>query len=225
MEFNIKYVGEIVTECRKMRTTRGPGFTTLKVGLKATVRDSEMPYSPWPSMTAACDAAVMPEAMADLKADRIGLTWGYWYRDADDSLSCAFAFHITFEDRGHAKRAEVARLVLKRFQRDQVEATFIRNMMDRVIEGTRLERAREEASRELAWMAAGIVSEARKKAMIDIGYQDQMAILRRTLANHTENEAIDMVSEVCREHGVDEAELKLAVEKALSEPATFIGRY
>jgi hypothetical protein len=30
---------------------------------------------------------------------------------------------------------------------------------------------------------------------------------------------------VCREHGVDEAELKLAVEKALSEPATFIGRY
>lgn len=225
MELNIKYVGEVVSESRKMRTTRGAGFTTLKVGLKATVRDGEMPASPWPSMTAACDAAVMPEAMADLKADRIGLTWGYWYRDANDALSCAFGFHITFEDRGHAKRAEVARQVLKRFQRDQVEATFIRNMMERVIEETRLERARDEAARELAWMAAGIVAEARKKAMTDIGYQDQLASLRRTLANHTENEAIDMVSEVSREHGVDEAELKLAVEKVLAEPAHYIGRY
>lgn len=225
MGINTMYVGEITTESRKMRTTRGSGFTTLKVCVKATVLESEMPSSPWPSMTAACDAATMPEAMADLKADRIGLTWGYWYRDADDALSCAFGFHITFEDRGHAKRAEAARLVLKRFQRDQVEATFIRNMMERVIEETRLEREREEACRELAWMAAGIVEEARRKAMVATHFKDKIASLRRSLANHTENEAVDMVSVVSREHGVDEAELKLAVEKVLAEPSHYIGRY
>lgn len=225
MGINIMYVGEITTESRKMRTTRGSGFTTLKVCVKATVLESEMPSSPWPSMTSACDAAAMPEAMADLKADRIGLTWGYWYRDADDALSCAFGFHITFEDRGHAKRAEAARLVLKRFQRDQVEATFIRNMMERVIEETRLEREREEACRELAWMAAGIVEEARRKAMVATHFKDKIASLRRSLANHTENEAVDMVSVVSREHGVDEAELKLAVEKVLAEPSHYIGRY
>jgi hypothetical protein len=226
MEFNIKYVGEIATESRKMRTTRGAGFTTLKVGLRATVRDSEMPISQaWPSMTAACDAASMPEAMADLNADRIGLTWGYWYRDGNDALTCAFCFHITYEDRGHAKRAEVGRLVLKRLQSQNVEATFVRGMMERVFEETRLERAREEAARELAWMAAGIVDAARREAMNIIGYSDKLATLRRSLACHTENGAIDMVSAVSREHGVDEAELKLAVEKALAEPAHFFGRY
>jgi hypothetical protein len=133
--------------------------------------------------------------------------------------------HVTFEDAGHAKRAEAARVVLKRLKADGVEASFVSTMIETVFEATRAERAREEASRELAWMAAGIVSEARRKAMNDIGYNDKLVALRRTLANHTENEAIDMVSEVSREHGVDEAELKLAVEKALSEPAHFIGRY
>lgn len=220
----VTYIEQIVVESRKMRTTRGPGFTTLKVSLKAALGEEVMP-SPWPSLTSAVENTPLPEEMKALAADSIKLHWGYWYRDEKDKLCCAFSFHITFEDVGHAKRAEVARLVLKRLKADRVEAAFLSTMIETVFEEAKASRAREDAKRELSWMAEGIVRESRRQAKVTMNYDAEAQRLWRTLSNHTENNAIDMVSTISREHGVDEAELKLAVEKALAEPAHYIGRY
>lgn len=223
MNITVEYIDHIGVECRKMRTTRGPGYTTLKVSLKAAVPESEMPPSPWPSLTAACDAAVMPEAMADLKADRLGLTWGYWYTDAKEQVFSAFSFFITFEDRGHAKRAEAARGVLKRLRSAQVEAEYLRQMIVQAVEAAKVARSREEDQRNLAWMASGIYAEALREAKAAIHYDNQLASLRRALSNHTENFAIDMVAAIAREHGADEAALKQAVEAELTKPHYYIG--
>lgn len=224
MSINIDYIDHIAYECRKMRTTRGPGYTTLKVSLKASVPEDEMPTSPWPSMTAACDAAVMPEAMADLKADRIGLTWGYWYNGGQSGVFSGFTFFVTFEDRGHAKRAEAARAVLKRLRSERVEAEFLRQMITQTFEAARAARSREEEQRNLSWMASGIFAESLRLAKEAIHYENQLSALRRALSNHTENFAIDMVADIAREHGVDEAVLKQAVEAELAKPHHYIGR-
>jgi hypothetical protein len=53
-------------------------------------------------------------------------------------------------------------------------------------------------------------------------YDKRAERLRTVLANHTENFAIDFVSVVARERGVDEADLKLAVEELLSRPSYYL---
>ena len=225
MTINIQYIDHIATERRKMRTTRGPGYTTLKVSLKASVPESEMPPAPWPSLTTACESGLMPESITSLNPDRTSLGWGYWYTGEKGEVCTGFTFWITFEDRGHAKRAEAALKALGRSRSAGVEAAFLRSMIEQVFASSMSEREREESKRQLSWMASGIVAEARRKAKQDMRYEEAVTALRNALRNHTENNAIDLVSQVSREHGVDEADLKLAVEAVLAEPPTFIGRY
>jgi hypothetical protein len=224
MNIKVEYIETIGQESRKMRTTRGPGYTSLRSSLKVSVPTEEMPGSPWPSMTEAVEKAVMPDEMKALKADSIDLKWSYWYGSDNETTVAGFSFNIHFEDRGHAKRAEEARKVLKRLRADGVESAFLKALIEKELNEAAKKRAAEDAARQLAWMAAGIVSEASRQARESIKYDEQMAKIRRSLANHRENFAIDLVSQVSREHEVDEAELKLAVEEALLKPAFYMER-
>jgi hypothetical protein len=223
MDINAEYVGELKQEGRKMRTTRGPGYTTLKTVVRLWVPGSST-MSSWPSLTKPLAEAVRPREWEALRADKIEVTWGFWYRGDDDNARCAFGFDVTYEDRGHASRAEEGRKILARLRKDGIETAFVTAVTQGAFESAARSIAAEEAARTLGWMAAGIVSEAGRRAREEMEYDKQVERLRTALANHTENFAIDFVSEVAREHGVDEADLKVAVEELLSRPSYYLAR-
>jgi hypothetical protein len=221
MDINAEYVGEVKQEGRKMRTTRGPGYTTLKTVVRLWVTESST-MSNLPSLTKPLAEADRPREWEALRADKIEVTWGYWYRGDDDNAKCAFGIEVTYEDRGHAARAAEGRKVLARLRKDGIETAFVTALTRDAFEAAAKSHAAEEAARKLGWMAAGIVSEAGRRAREEMDYDKRAERLRTVLANHTENFAIDFVSEVAREHGVDEADLKLAVEELLSRPSYYL---
>jgi hypothetical protein len=223
MEINAEYVGEVTQEGRKMRTTRGPGYTTLKTSVRLRIPASDM-LPRWPSLTEPLSKADRPREWEALHADKINLTWGYWFTDDQGNATCAFGFEVTYEDRGHASRAAAGRKILARLRKDGVETAFVTALTREAFESVSKSLAAEETSKTLSWMAAGIVSEAGRLARVEMDFDKQAERLRTALANHTENFAIDLVSQVSREHGVDEADLKVAVEELLSRPSYYLSR-
>lgn len=221
MTVTAKHIESIDSESRKMRTTRGPGYTTLKATIRISVQgtDEELRYK---SLTEDLETAAHPEEWKGFLADKVELTWGYWFSDENEGMSCYIGLHVSYFDRGHAARAASGRMAM--LLSTEATARFLEGLVEKSLKAAADARRREEAAQKLGWMAAGIVSEAGRLAREQVGYDDKMMSLQRALATCTEKHAADIVSTVSREQEIDEGELKLAVETALSKPAFYIGR-
>jgi len=218
MEFDVAYAGEHTTESRKMRTTLGPGFTTFKQSYKATFGEGT-PGHNFHIEEALNRLEDMPEELKIFGADEVKFT----------CFAPAFVpemyatLHVTYQERGHWKRAELGKKLLARLRKSGADLSFIVRVV--AAEAERYERQLEtqKAADKLSWVSAGIVSEAARRAREEIDYSNKMERLRLECARWTENFAIDMVSQIARERGFDEAELKLAVEASLSKPTFYLG--
>ena len=224
MNIKCEYSGEILTSLRKMRTTRGPGFTELQFPVRVTVTDPA-----WdggmrlPSMEDPFMKAVQPAEWKAFGADLIFVNTTYWYRNAEDQPTFTVGIRVRYEDVGHARRAQngMAQILLNK--KAGVETAFAERVAQQVLDAHIAAQAAEKTAQELSWMASGIVSEARRRGREEMNYDEQAKRLRTALANHTENHAIDLASEVARDHGVDEAALKVAVEELLAKPVWHMG--
>ena len=219
MEFDVAYAGEHTTESRKMRTTLGPGFTTFKQSYKATFGEGT-PGHNFHIEEALNRLEDMPEELKLFGADEVRFT----------CFAPAFVpemyatLHVTYQERGHWKRAELGKKLLARLRWSGADLSFIVKVV--AAEAERYERqvATQKAADKIAWLSAGIVSEAARRAREEIDYSNKMERLRLECARWTENFAVDLVSQISREQGFDEAELKLAVEASLSKPTFYLGR-
>jgi pyridoxine 5'-phosphate synthase PdxJ len=203
-----------------MRTTRGPGFTTIEQTYLITVDDTTV-------RTGFSDALNVKDAWpADLRAvdaDKVEFDTGFWWDNHRNKNNAVLRVH--FEDLGHAKRAEAAMKRLKAIRLRGLDSAYVQDVVRKSLEDEAKRVEAAEAAKNLAWVASGIVYEGRRKAREEMQYDDKLKRLRTELANRTENHSIDMAVVVAGEHGFNEAELKAAVEAALNQPAHFIGSY
>jgi len=163
-----------------------------------------------------------PEAMEFLGADEVVFTSVSlpWTRDILVTLK------VEYREAGHARRAEHGLKQLAKLRMSGADLSFIVNVV--AAEAHRLETlgAAKEAADKLRLIAAGIVTEANRRARTDIDFEAKMTRLRLECERWTENYSVDMVSHVSREQGFDESELKTAVEERLAAPSFeyYLGR-
>lgn len=221
MEFDVAYAGEHTTESRKMRTTLGPGFTTFKQSYKATFGEGT-PGHNFHIEEALNRLEDMPEELKLFGADEVRFT----------CFAPAFVpemyatLHVTYQERGHWKRAELGKKLLARLRRSGADLSFIVKVV--AAEAERYERqvATQKAADKLRSIASQIVTEASRRARAEVDYEGKMTRLNSECDRWRENIAIDLSSQVSRKQGLDEAELKIAVEERLSAPSFeyYLGR-
>lgn len=219
MNFDGEYLGEVKSESRKMRTTRGPGFTTLTQSYKLTMAEPVAARGFAIESKLNCKDA-WPDDLKHFFANSVEFT----------SYTAAFeptvvvSLRVTYEDTGHWRRAEVGRKTLSQLRFSGADLRYIVKTAAEELERIKQQEAIKEASTKLRWVASGIAAEADRLARAEISYQEKLDSLRRTLKNYTENHAMDAVATISREHGFDEAELRAAVEKVLAQPTfTLLG--
>lgn len=219
MEIKVTQHGEPKTTSRKMRTTRGPGFTTIEQSYLIEVWDTKVRDGFEDALN---DSTAWPQELRDIDADKVSFSTGYWF-DTDRSKNSA-TLRLHFEDLGHAKRAEAAMKRLKAIKIRGVDVTFVQSVVTAALEQETKRIADREAAQNIAWVASGIVSEAGRRARDDTAFEARAQALRAELADVTEKHATSMVSAISREHGFDEAELREAVSVVLSKPSFYLAR-
>ena len=137
IKFNSTSTWPITRESRKMRTTRGPGFTDLKVSVRLHMTGADRHRFTHPF------------------SSRHGLTVGEALTDS-------------------------------------------RNFVPALLE-----------------LAGGLVEDARAQAKAKIDYDAKRQQLSTHLANETVNIAVDLISQACTQYGVDEEDLRRAVDGTL----------
>jgi hypothetical protein len=143
-----------------------------------------------------------------------------WSRDIIVGLE------VEYREAGHAKRAENGITQLAKLRMSGADLSFIVKVVAAEAARLELQSAAKEAADKLRSIASQIVTEASRRARAEVDYEGKMTRLNSECDRWRENIAIDLSSQVSRKQGLDEAELKIAVEERLSAPSFeyYLGR-
>jgi hypothetical protein len=206
-----EYAGEVKSESRKMQTTRGPGFTTLKQSYVIRLDPGDLKSRP--SLE---PALKRPLPFEFVDADSVTVEYGGWNWPA--STEVYLSLQVTYQHRGHSKKADVGRKDFKRLRQSGADLSHFGRLVKEEVEAAVRASEAEEALRQVAWIASCIVTEARKEAKEALDYNTKLSSLRAALLGEMEQRAMSYASSVAREEGVDEAELRQAIATTLAKP-------
>ena len=222
IKFNSTSTWPITRESRKMRTTRGPGFTDLKVSVRLHMTGADRhrfthPFSSRHGLTvgeALTDSRNFVPALLELGADKVTATTSWW-TSAQDEAQYDVTYTVHFEGIGHGKMAASAETQIEDMR---VMGTLSARVtavatgeLDRVLKLM----AQDAKKEKLSWLAGGLVEDARAQAKAKIDYDAKRQQLSTHLANETVNIAVDLISQACTQYGVDEEDLRRAVDGTL----------
>lgn len=222
INFETTAVWPITRKGRKMRTTRGPGFTDLKVSARVHMSGQDRhrfthPFSSKYGLdlgTALKDSRNFVPALLEMGADTVTAETSWWV-GGKDSAHYDVTYILHFEGIGHSKLADsaekqVEKLRIKGDIAGRATAVALQEL-DRVqkliVQDTQTEKLR--------WLAQGLVEEARKQAKAKISYDERKEQLNICLADETQSIAMNLIAEASQGYAVEEEDLRRAVEGTL----------
>ena len=220
--FTAETTWPIVRTGRKMRTTRGPGFTDLKVSVRLHMSGEDRrrfthPFSSKYALdvgTALSDSKRFVPALLEMGADDVQVTTSWWSEEKNVArYDMTYVLH--FEGIGHAKGAESAEKCLEKLRVEGVLAARVVTVAFQELDRVQVLVVRDALKEKLSLLANGLVQEARTRAKAKIDYEEQKKKLHAHLARETESIAMEAIQQTCAEYSVNEEDLRLAVEGTL----------
>ena len=207
---------------RKMRTTRGPGFTDLKVSVRVhmTGEDRHRFTHPFSSKygldlgTALQDSRNFHTALSELGADKVTAETSWWV-GSKEAAHYDVSYVLHFEGIGHGKVADSAEKQLVVLRDSGVIAARATTVALQELDRVQKLIVQDTQKEKLSWLAQGLVEEARKQAKAKINYEERKQQLNIYLADEAEKIAWDLITEACQGYGVEEEDLRRAVEGTL----------
>jgi hypothetical protein len=222
INFTAESLWPITRTGRKMRTTRGPGFTDLKVAvrLRMTGEDRRRFTHPFSSKyaldvgTALSDSKRFVPTLLGMGADDVQVTTSWWSEEMGVArYDMTYVLH--FEGIGHAKGAESAEKCLEKLRTEGTLAARVAEVACEELDRVQQLMARDARKEKLSLLANGLVQEARTRAKVNIDYEAQKKQLHAHLARQTESLAMEAIAQTCSEYGLKEEDLRQAVEETL----------